>query len=477
MPDARQDLAVDLCVIGAGSAGLSLAAGAAQLGLKTALIERGVMGGDCLNTGCVPSKALLASAAAAASWRKSAELGVIQQAPKVDFARVMAHVKGVIAAIAPMDSQERFEGFGITVIRESAAFAAADRVTTPSYSITAKRFVIATGSRPFVPPIPGLHELPFLTNETLFDLTALPEHLLVLGGGPIGCEMAQAFARLGSRVTLVERETLLPRADPEQAVLLAERLRAEGVTIRTASEATAVSGKRDGLALRIESEAGGETIAASHLLVAVGRRPDYEGLALDRADIALDGGRLVVDSRLRTTNRRVFAAGDAAGGEQFTHLAGAHAAVLIKNIAFRIPARANRLVIPRVTYCDPELAQAGLSETEALAAGHSVNILRWSFQENDRAQSEHATGGFIKVVTTSKGKILGASILGHHAGELIQPWVLALERRLPISAMATTMAPYPTLGEVSKRAAGSFYAPKLFSKRTRILVALLKHLG
>ncbi len=477
MPEARQEIEADLCVVGAGSAGLSLAAGAAQLGLKCVLIERATMGGDCLNTGCVPSKSLLASAAAAVAWRKAADLGVIQQPPEVDFAKVMAHVKGVIATIAPMDAQERFEGFGITVIRESAAFTAPNRVVTPSYSVKAKRFVIATGSRPFLPPIPGLHEVPFLTNETLWDLETLPEHLLILGGGPIGCEMAQAFARLGSRVTLVERASLLPRAEPEQAILLADRLRSEGVSIKVGCEATRVSRKGKTIALQTGSDAGGETLTGSHLLVAVGRRPDYEGLAPEQAGIALDAGRLIVDSRLRTTNRRVFAAGDAAGGEQFTHLAGAHAAVLIKNIAFRIPARADRLVVPRVTYCDPELAQVGLTEADAKAGGRSINLLRWSFQENDRAQSELATGGFIKVVTTPKGKILGASILGQGAGELIQPWVLALERRLPISAMATTMSPYPTLGEVSKRAAGSFYAPKLFSKRTRILVALLKHLG
>ncbi len=477
MSDAKRDIEADLCVIGAGSAGLSVSAGAAQLGLKTVLIERGTMGGDCLNTGCVPSKALLAAGAAAVSWREAGALGIEAEAPRVDFTKVMAHVKGVIAAIAPMDSQERFEGLGVTVLRESAAFASAETVETARHRVQARRFIIATGSRPFVPPIPGLHEVPYLTNESLFDLTILPRHLIVLGGGPIGCEMAQAFVRLGSKVTLVERDRLLPRAETEQADLLVDRLRAEGVDLRTGSEATAVRREGEDLVLTVQTAEASEEISGSHLLVAVGRKADYEGLEPEKAGIAMDQGRLVVDGRLRTTNRRVYAAGDAAGGEQFTHLAGAHASHLIKAIAFRLPSRADRLVIPRVTYCDPELAQVGLSEAEALAAGHKINLLRWSFHENDRAQTEHATGGFIKVVTTAKGKILGASILGRHAGELIQPWVLALERRLPISALATTMAPYPTLGEVSKRAAGSFYAPKVFSKRSRILVALLKHLG
>ncbi len=477
MPDGRQEIEADLCVIGAGSAGLSVAAGASQLGLKTVLIERGAMGGDCLNSGCVPSKALLAAAAAAVSWRAAAAFGLEAEPPRVDFAKVMAHVRSVIDAIAPMDSQERFEGLGVTVLRESAGFVSAEEVATAGHRVRARRFVIATGSRPVVPPIEGLAEVGYLTNETLFDLTRLPEHLIVLGGGPIGCEMAQAFARLGSRVTLVERARILPRADAEQADLLARRLAAEGVELRTGVEAERAERRGEGVVLQIRTGDGRQSLSGSHLLVAVGHRPDYEGLALERAGIALDGGRLVLDSRLRTTNRRVYAGGDAAGGEQFTHLAGAHATVLIKNIAFRLPARADRLVVPRVTYCDPELAEVGLGEAEARAAGREINVLRWSFHENDRAQAEHATGGFAKVVVTPGGRILGASILGRHAGELIQPWVLALERRLPISALATTLAPYPTLGEVSKRAAGSYYAAKLFSRRTRLLVALLKRLG
>ncbi len=477
MPDGKAEIKADLCVIGAGSAGLSLAAGAAQLGLDTVLIERGEMGGDCLNSGCVPSKALLAAAAAAVSWRDAAKFGLEASAPKVDFAAVMAHVKGVIATIAPMDSQERFEGLGVRVLRENAAFVGPDSVRAGSQRVTARRLVIATGSRPLVPPIPGIDEVPYHTNETIFDITEQPEHLIVLGGGPIGCELAQAFVRLGSRVTLVEREVLLPREEREQADHLAQALADGGIDIRTGAEATAVSGGAGLIKLQVTGKGGSEEISGSHLLVAVGRKPDYEGLDLEKAGVALADGRLVLDSGLRTTNRRIFAAGDAAGGAQFTHLAGAHAGLLIKKIAFRLPAKASRLVVPRVTYTDPELAQVGMSEEEARAAGHRVNLLRWSFHENDRAQTERAASGFIKAVTTSKGKILGASILGRHAGELIAPWVLALERRLPISALATTIAPYPTLGEVSKRAAGSFFAPKLFSKRTKRLVALLKHLG
>ncbi|MBC6404758.1 MAG: FAD-dependent oxidoreductase [Rhodospirillales bacterium] len=477
MAEVKKALAADLCVIGAGSAGLSVAAGAAQLGLKTVLIERGAMGGDCLNTGCVPSKALLAAGAAAVAWRQARAFGLEATPPRVDFPAVMRHVKGVIDGIAPFDSQERFEGLGITVLRESAAFAAAKRVDTPNHTVTARRFVIATGSRPLVPPIPGLDELPYLTNETVFDLTDRPDHLIVLGGGPIGCELAQAFVRLGSRVTLVERADILPRADREQADLLADKLREEGIDLKIGWEAVTATGENGQIRLYLAKEGQEEQLESSHLLVAAGRKADYEGLAPEQAGIILDSGRLLLDSRLRTTNRRVYAAGDAAGGEQFTHLAGAHAGVLIKNIAFRIPARTRGLVVPRITYTDPELAEVGMNETQARLAGHAVNLLRWSFHDNDRARAEHTTTGFIKAVVTPKGKILGTSILGPHAGELLQPWILALERGLPISALATTMAPYPTLGEISKRAAGTFYTPKLFSKRTRILVALLKHLG
>ncbi|GAB5467344.1 MAG: FAD-dependent oxidoreductase [Rhodospirillales bacterium] len=468
---------LDLCIVGAGSAGLSVAAGAAQLGLKVVLIERGEMGGDCLNSGCVPSKALLAAAGAAVAWREAAKFGLEASPPKVDFPAVMAHVQGVIAAIAPMDSQERFEGLGVRVLRESARFVSPTAVEAGAERVTARRFVIATGSRPVLPPIPGLLDVPHHTNETIFHLKEQPEHLIVLGGGPIGCELAQAFARLGSRVTLVERDVLLPREEREQAELLEAALTADGIAVRSGWEALRLTGGAGGPQLTVAKDGEEEVIAGSHLLVAVGRRPEYEGLGLEEAGIAMTDGRPRVDARLRSSNKRIFLAGDAAGGPQFTHLAGAHAGVLIKNIAFRIPAKASGLVVPRVTYTDPELAQVGMSEAEALAAGHKINILRWSFHENDRAQTERALGGFIKVVTTTKGKVLGASLLGRHAGELIQPWVLALERGLPISALATTVAPYPTLGEVSKRAAGSFYTPKLFSKRSRLLVALLRHLG
>jgi pyruvate/2-oxoglutarate dehydrogenase complex dihydrolipoamide dehydrogenase (E3) component len=455
----------DLCVIGAGSAGLSIAAGAQQMGARVVLIERGLMGGDCLNTGCVPSKTLLAAArrvAQAAEWRA---FGLEGPPPAVDFPGVMRHVHEVIAAIAPNDSVERFEKLGVTVIQAEARYLGPDRIEAGGRRLVAKRFVLATGSRALVPPIPGLSEVEHLTNETVFELSERPAHLLVLGGGPIGCELAQAFRRLGSKVTLVELDRLLPKDDPELAEVVRQRLLAEGVTLHEKSKAVAVA---PGPRVTIEGPAGRQELAGSHLLVALGRRPEFGGLDLAKAGVELKDGRPVLDRGLRTTNRRIYAAGDAAGGLQFTHLAAAHAGLVIKRALFRLPARADRLTVPWVTYTDPELASVGRLSPRA-----GERVLRWPFHENDRAQTERATAGLIKVVTTKRGRVLGAAIAGPEAGELILPWVLAVAGRLKLSALASVVAPYPTLSEVSKRAAGSFYTPALFGSRTRRLVRWL----
>lgn len=464
---ARYDY--DLCVIGAGSAGLSIAAGASQLGARVALVEKGAMGGDCLNTGCVPSKALLAAADRAVAWREAAAFGLAAAPPAVDFAAVMGHLRAVIAAIAPNDSVARFEGLGVAVLPGEARFLGPDRLAVAGRELSAKRFVLATGSRPFVPPIPGLAAAPHLTNESVFALTERPEHLLLLGGGPIGCELAQAFARLGSRVTLVEQDRLLPKDDPELADFVRRSLLADGVALLEGTKATAVEA---GPTLVVEREGEARRLSASHLLVAVGRRPDYEGLDLAAAGVALEAGRLRLDRGLRTSNRRIYAAGDAAGGLQFTHLAGAHAGVVIKRALFRLPAKADALTVPWVTYCDPELAQVGLTEAQAAAQG-PMRVLRWSLHDNDRAQAERATGGLAKLIVTPKGRLLGAGIVGRGAGELILPYVLAVAGKLKLSDLASVVAPYPTFSEVGKRAAGSFYMPKLFSERTRRLVRLL----
>jgi pyruvate/2-oxoglutarate dehydrogenase complex dihydrolipoamide dehydrogenase (E3) component len=470
----------DVCVIGAGSGGLSVAAGASQLGAKTVLFEHRRMGGDCLNFGCIPSKALLAAAKRVRSARDNAAFGLTGPPPGVDFAAVMAHVRGVIAAIEPNDSQARFEGLGVRVIRAFARFVGPDTVEAGDVRVQARRIVIATGSSPALPPIPGLDAAPYFTNETIFENRVLPRHLVVIGGGPIGIEMAQAHRLLGAEVTVLEAlPRIMPKDDPELVALLAERLRADGVRVLTGVRVREVKADGDGVAVVVATEGGEERLTGSHLLVAAGRRPNLKGLDLEKAGIALDErGGLVVDGRLRTTNRRVYAMGDAAGGPQFTHVAGYHASVVIKNALFKLPARVDYRALPWVTYTEPELAHVGLTEAEARErhAG-DLAILRWPFHENDRAQAERSTRGVTKVVTRRNGRILGASILGPEAGELIHPWVLAIGQGLKIGALATMIAPYPTLGEVGKRAAGSFFTPKLFGERTKRLVRWLRLLG
>ncbi len=474
------DLEADVCVIGAGSGGLVVAAGASQLGAKAVLIEQGRMGGDCLNYGCVPSKALLAAAKRVSVSRGFRAFGLEGAPPRVDFAAVMDHVHGVIAAIEPNDSQERFEGLGVRVLRAAGRFTGPDTVEAGGTRIRARRIVIATGSSPVTPPIPGLESVPFLTNETVFENRVLPRHLIVIGGGPIGIEMAQAHRLLGADVTVLEAlPRIMPHDDPELVTLLTERLRADGVTIRTGAAIRRIERAGETIAVVLATADGEERIVGSHLLVAVGRRANLDALALDKAGIARGAkGELVIDRRLRTTNRRVYAVGDAAGGPQFTHVASYHAGIVLRNILFRLPAKVDYRALPWVTYSEPELAQVGLTEAAAAARhGGDLTVLRWPFHENDRAQAERDTHGLVKVLTRKNGRVLGASILGAHAGELIQPWGLAISQGLKVGALASLMAPYPTLAEASKRAAGSFFAPKLFGDRTRTLVRWLQRLG
>ena len=438
------------------------------------------MGGDCLNYGCVPSKALLAAAKRVSVSRGFPAFGLEGAPPRVDFAAVMDHVHGVIAAIEPNDSQERFEGLGVRVLRAAGRFTGSDTVEAGGTRIRARRIVIATGSSPATPPIPGLESVPFLTNETVFENRILPRHLIVIGGGPIGIEMAQAHRLLGADVTVLEAlPRIMPHDDPELVTLLTERLRADGVTIRAGAAIRRIERAGETIAVMLATGGGEERIVGSHLLVAAGRRANLDALALDKAGVARGAkGELVIDRRLRTTNRRVYAVGDAAGGPQFTHVASYHAGIVLRNILFRLPAKVDYRALPWVTYSEPELAQVGLTEAAAAARhGGDLTVLRWPFHENDRAQAERDTHGLVKVLTRKNGRVLGASILGAHAGELIQPWGLAISQGLKVGALASLMAPYPTLAEASKRAAGSFFAPKLFGDRTRTLVRWLQRLG
>lgn len=467
----QTELTVDLCVIGAGAGGLSVAAGAVQMGASTVLIERATMGGDCLNSGCVPSKALLAAAKAAEAVRHAGALGVRTGQPQIDFAAAQAHVRGVIDAIAPTDSQERFEGLGVHVIRAEARFRDARSLAAGDFIIRAKVFVVATGTRPAIPEIAGLERVSYLTNETIFTLSAAPEHLLILGGGPVGIELAQAHRRLGSAVTVIERAQMLPRDDPELVEILRTRLRREGVTLM---EQTAVVGvDRAGAGGVVLTLGDGRQVRGSHLLVAAGRQPNLEALDLNAAGVKTNAAGIVTDRRLRSSNKRVYAVGDVAGGPRFTHMASHHASVVIKNILFRLPAKVERRAVPWVTYTDPELAQIGATEAEARARHGRLRLLRWPFAENDRARADRSTEGLVKVVALPNGRVLGVSILGTHAGELLLPWALVIAKGLKVGDLANLIAPYPTLSEASKRAAGSFFVPMLFSERTRRLVRFL----
>ncbi|MEM7120513.1 MAG: mercuric reductase [Pseudomonadota bacterium] len=473
-----QTITTDVCVIGAGSGGLSVAAGASQMGADVVLIEKHKMGGDCLNYGCVPSKSLLAAAKAAQAVRKSDRFGVNGHEPEIDFAAVHDHVHGVIKAIEPNDSVERFEGLGVKVIQGAGRFTGPREVTVGDQVIRAKRFVISTGSRAVAPAIPGLDNVSYFTNETIFDQTSCPEHLIVIGGGPIGCEMAQAHHRLGAHVTVLERSQILPKDDPDAVAVVRKRLIDEGVDLREGAGIVRVDKDGNGVAVTLTDGDGEERITGSHLLVAAGRQPNLDGLDLEKAGVEYERRGIKVDDRLRSTNKRVYAIGDAAGGYQFTHMAGYHAGIVIRNILFRLPAKVDTKAVPWVTYTDPELAHVGQNEAVARdRLGDKVRTVTWSFDENDRAQAERATDGFIKVVTDAKGRVLGATIVGLNAGELIQPWVLAVGQGMKIGAMASMIAPYPTLSEVSKRAAGAWYTPQLFSERTRKVVRLLQRLG
>jgi pyruvate/2-oxoglutarate dehydrogenase complex dihydrolipoamide dehydrogenase (E3) component len=472
-----QKIKADICVIGAGSGGLSVAAGAAQLGRKVVLIEKHKMGGDCLNTGCVPSKALIAAAHHAEAIRRAPEFGVTAGEPKADYARVMDHVHSVIKAIEPHDSVERFEGLGCTVIQAEGKFVSPTEVEAGGQRIEARRFVVATGSRAFVPPIEGLSGTPYLTNESIFENRVFPEHLIVIGGGPIGMEMAHAHRRLGSRVTLIEGKTIMPKDDPELVAIVRESAVADGVALREGATVVRTAPSASGVVVTIKTAQGEEVLEGSHLLVAAGRVPNVEGLGLDAAGIKYSRKGIEVDDGLITANRKVFAIGDVAGGLQFTHVAGYHAGLVIRRALFRVPARNETRAIPWCTYTDPELAHVGLTEAQAKEKFGKANVTRWNLAENDRAQAERIRRGLIKVVMDRSNRIVGASIAGPHAGDLILPWVLAVQNRMKITAFTGIVAPYPTLGEVSKRAAGAYFTPALFSARTRWLVKLLSWFG
>jgi pyruvate/2-oxoglutarate dehydrogenase complex dihydrolipoamide dehydrogenase (E3) component len=467
----------DICVIGAGSAGLTVTAAAAAFGVSVVLVEKGRMGGDCLNTGCVPSKALIAAARHAQAIRRAPAFGVKAGEPEVNFQAVHDHIHGVIANIAPNDSAERFTGLGVKVIRAHGRFTGRRTLEAGDYRIRARRFVVATGSSPLLPPIPGLDTVPHLTNESIFDLTRLPGHLIVIGAGPIGLELAQAFVRLGSDVTVLEAKRALAHDDSELAALAIDAVERDGVVLRQGVEIARVARRgRYGVRVALEASAGEETIDGTHLLVATGRQPMIAGLGLEAARIRHNEKGIKVSKRLRTSNRRVYAIGDVTGGHQFTHWGAYQAGLVVRSILFRFGGRMKPDLVPWVTYTDPELAHVGLSEEEARRRHRKIRILRWPIAENDRAQTDRATAGLVKVIVTRRGRILGAGIVGANAGELIAPWALAISQGLTVRALMDTVLPYPTMSETAKRAALSFYTPKLQSPWPRRIIRWLRRL-
>jgi len=472
-----EQLTPDLCVIGAGSGGLSVAAAAAQFGVDVVLIERSEMGGDCLNYGCVPSKSLIAAAKRAHTMRSSGPFGIKPLEPAVEFDRVHDHVHEVIAAIAPNDSVERFTGMGVNVIKGEARFRDKETVIANGHEIKARRFVIATGSSPALPPIPGIERVSYFTNETIFGNKQKIDKLIVVGGGPIGMELAHAFRRLGSEVAVLEAFKPLAKEDPELAEVVLRQLESEGVEIIADARIERFEPFGDRVQVRFTRGGQSYAIDGSHLLLATGRRSNIEKLNLDNAGVRHDRTGIKVDKGLRTSNKRIYAIGDVTGGLQFTHVANYHASVVIKNALFRLPAKVDNDILPRVTFTDPELAQIGLTEAEAREKHGNVHVYRWPFSDNDRAQAERATDGFVKVITTKRGRVLGASMVGDHAGELIQMWSLAMHKKMKISALASIVSPYPTLSEINKRAAITYYLPSLSSPLIRRVIGLARKLG
>ena len=369
----------------------------------------------------------------------------------------------------PHDSQERFEGLGVTVLRDHARFTGPRTVVAGETSVTAKHLVIATGSSPFVPPIDGLAETPYFTNETIFNNRALPDHLIIIGGGPIGVEMAQAHQRLGAKVTLIEGRTILGKDDPELSDVVRQQLIEDGVTLKENASVTRVGSTDDAIKVSTDNE----TIVGSHLLIAVGRRANVDNMDLEKAGVAFTNRGITVDSGLRTSNKRIYAMGDVAGGRQFTHVAGYHASVLVRRILFKTPAKNNEHEAPWVTYSDPELANVGITEQEAQDKKIDHQVVRWALEENDRARAERDTRGLIKIITDKKGRVLGASVVGAGAGEIIQSWALAISNKMTVRAFTNYISPYPTRGEISKRVAGQYYTPTLFSGKTKLLVSTL----
>jgi pyruvate/2-oxoglutarate dehydrogenase complex dihydrolipoamide dehydrogenase (E3) component len=470
------EIEVDICVIGGGAGGLVVAGTAASLRRPTLLVQHGAIGGATLQT-AVPAQAFTAAARAAETARRAERFGVTLAAPEIDFAKLQDHLQGAVAELAPHYSAARLAGLGCQIIQAEGRFIAPDRLAAGNSIVRARRFVVATGARPIIPAIPGLADAPYFTEETIVALRERPGHLLVLGGGATGVGLAQAFRRLGARVTLIEVASLLHGEDEEAIALLRRTLTREGVALVEGAQAHAVAREGDGIALAVTRDGREERIAGSHLLLAAGRRPDLAGLGLEAAGVAYGPDGIRVDHRLRATNRRIYAIGEATGASRSTHAAAYQARIVVRNAIFRLPARFDPTLVPRIVWSDPALASAGLGEATARARHGAIRILRGALAESDRARIDHAPPGLVKAIATRRGRLLGVTILAPGAAELIQPWLLAMARGLKLSALAGLVAPYPSYGELGASVAGSFALRPRLIDQARILAAWLARLG
>jgi pyruvate/2-oxoglutarate dehydrogenase complex dihydrolipoamide dehydrogenase (E3) component len=463
----------DLLVVGAGTAGLVSAAGGAGLGARVALVERHLLGGDCLNVGCVPSKAVIAASRVAATARDAEAFGVRAGAVDADFAAAMARMRRLRAGMAPNDGAPRFAGLGVDVYFGAGRFTGPRALEVEGRRIDFKRAVVATGARAAAPPIPGIEEAGYLTNETVFSLTERPGRLVVIGAGPIGCELAQAFQRLGSRVSLVERVArILEREEPDAAAVVERRLRADGVELVLG--ASVARAECRGAERVLVVEAGGTTreIACDAILVGVGRVPNIDGLGLEAAGVAHDRQGITVDDHLRTTNPRIWAAGDVASRFQFTHVADAHARIVLANALFAGRRKASALHIPACTYTSPELARVGLSAAEAAAGGVAIDTITIPLREVDRAILDGEDDGFFRVhLQHGSDRIVGATLVAPHAGDMISEVTLAMSAGVGLGRIANVIHPYPTVAEAIRKAGDAYNRTRL-TPRVKSLMKL-----
>lgn len=466
----------DIGIIGGGAAGLTVAAGAGRLGARTILFDKaGRLGGDCLYSGCVPSKALIRSASVWAEASAAADYGLpALERPNVDLGLVMDRVGEVIRRIGEKDSAERFSSLGVDVVFGSPSFTDSHTVECGGKRVSAKRWVIATGSRPVAPPVEGLEETGYWTNETVFSQRVLPARLAVVGGGPVGLELAQAFARLGSKVTVLEfLPEILAAEDPDITDVVAQRLAMEGVSLLRSAKVAKAGRTGSTVTLTISTPETTRESEFEAVLVAAGRAPNLTGLALDKAGVGFTPRGIPTDARMKTNVGHIYACGDVNGQYPFTHVAGQEGSVALTNIAFRLPRRIDYGLTPWVIYTDPEIAGVGLNEKEAAKRNIPFRVVEERFADNDRAVADGRADGKIKLILSPRGKLLGCRIVGRRAGELIVEWVEAMSADVGLSTISQMMHPYPGYAEISRRAAGSWYAPRLFSERTRKLLRLI----